>query len=115
MTTPHGSCAGGFLNDMAVSSHGDSSVHAHKRDRLKATSVSHGTTLERGSIFTRSPALWNPPKRYSVENVQKNYSSILSEDTKSGNCSPPAGGAAFKPRSNDRGLSPRLGKDVGTH
>ena len=31
VTTPHGSRARGFLNDMAVSSHGDRSVHAHER------------------------------------------------------------------------------------
>ncbi len=31
VTTPHGSRAGGFWNDSAVSSHGTRSVHAHQR------------------------------------------------------------------------------------
>ena len=72
MTTPYGSRAEGFWNDSGVSSHTTRSVHAQKRDKLKATSVSHGTCDELGSIFTHDPVSWNPPKRSLVENVQKN-------------------------------------------
>jgi hypothetical protein len=39
---------------------------------LKTTPVSHGTTLEHGSIFPSDPTPENPPKRYFVENVQEN-------------------------------------------
>ena len=35
--------AEGFWNDAGVSSHTARSVHAHERDKLKATHVSHGT------------------------------------------------------------------------
>jgi len=41
--------------------------------------------LEHGSIFTSGPKPENPPKRYSVENVQKNYVSLLFERNTSGN------------------------------
>jgi hypothetical protein len=64
--------AEGFWNDTGVSSHTNRSVHAHQRALLKATDVSHGTTLEHGSIFTSGPTPENPPKRYLVANVQKN-------------------------------------------
>jgi len=60
-----------------VSSHTNRSVHAQKRGKLKATSVSHGTAFELGSIFTPGPGPENPPKCYSVENVQENYLSLL--------------------------------------
>ncbi len=91
--------AEGFWNDAGVSSHTTRSVHPHQRALLKATDVSDGTALEHGSIFTHSPVLWNPPKRYAVENVQKNYLSILSEPAKGGNAGNglPAGSAAFIP------------------
>ncbi len=36
--------AGGFWIDTGVSSHTDSSLHAHKRDLAQATCVSHGTS-----------------------------------------------------------------------
>jgi hypothetical protein len=56
--------------------------------------------FERGSIFTSGPVRENPPKRYVVENVHsKNYLSLLAQGAKNGNCSPPAGGAAYIPRS----------------
>jgi hypothetical protein len=51
----------------------------------KSTHALHGTTLAHGSIFTSGPTPENPPKRSSVENVQKNYLSLLSEPAKSGN------------------------------
>jgi hypothetical protein len=38
---------------------------------LKATHALHGTTDERGSIFTPNPAPGNPPKRSLVAIVQK--------------------------------------------
>jgi hypothetical protein len=60
-----------------VSSHTNRSVHAQKRGKLKATSVWHGTVFELGSIFTPGPVPENPPKCYAVENVQKNYLSLL--------------------------------------
>jgi hypothetical protein len=72
-------------NDTGVSSHTIRSVHAHQRAMLKATDVSHGTTLEHGSIFPSGPTPENPPKRYSAENVQKNYVSLLFERNTSGN------------------------------
>jgi hypothetical protein len=62
--------AEGFWNDAGVSSHTIRSVHAQQRDELKTTPVSHGMTLEHGSIFTSDPTPENPPKRYFVENVQ---------------------------------------------
>jgi hypothetical protein len=62
--------AEGFWNDAGVSSHTIRSVHAQQRDKLKTTTVSHGTTLEHSSIFTSDPTPENPPKRYFVENVQ---------------------------------------------
>jgi hypothetical protein len=68
---------GSFWNDAGVSSHTVRSVHAQKRAMLTTTSVSHGTTLEHGRVFTHGPAPWNPSKRDSVENVQKNYSRFL--------------------------------------
>jgi hypothetical protein len=40
--------------------------------RDSQTLVSSGTLREHGSIFTHSPVPWNSPKRYLVENVQKN-------------------------------------------
>jgi len=70
VTTPYGSRAEGFWNDVGVSSHTIRSVHAQQRDKLKTTTVSHGTTLEHSSIFTSDPTPENPPKRYFVENVQ---------------------------------------------
>jgi ssDNA-binding Zn-finger/Zn-ribbon topoisomerase 1 len=55
VTTPHGSRARGFWNDAGVS-HTDRSVHAHKRDKLKAT---HGESVmaqaEETSITRRCP------------------------------------------------------------
>jgi hypothetical protein len=36
---------------------------------LKTTPVSHGTTLEHGSIFTSDPTPENPTKGYFVEKV----------------------------------------------
>jgi hypothetical protein len=80
-----------------VSSHGNRSVHAQKRDKLKATSVSHGTTVELGSIFTSGPAPGNPTKCYSVENVQKNYLSLLFVGRKAEMLVLPAGSAPFIP------------------
>jgi hypothetical protein len=82
-----------------VSFHTTRSVHPHQRALPKTTDVSDGTALEHGSIFTYSPVLWNPPKRYLVENVQKNYLSVLSAPAKSGNARNglPAGSAAFIP------------------
>jgi len=41
--------------------------------------------LEHGSIFPSGPKPENPPKRYSVENVQRNYVSLLFERNTSGN------------------------------
>jgi hypothetical protein len=52
---------------------------------LKTTAVSHGTACERGSIFTPDPLSGNPPKRYLIANVQKNYVPILLVVRKSGN------------------------------
>jgi hypothetical protein len=93
-----------------VSSHGKRSVHAQKRDQLKATSVSHGTTFELGSIFTPDPAPGNPPKCYSVESVQKNYLTFLFVWRKVEMFVLPAGSAAFIPAQKCGGLSPRFGK-----
>jgi hypothetical protein len=64
--------ARGFWNDTGVSSYTIRSVQPQERDKLKATHVSVGTTDKHGSIFTHGPVPWNPPKRYLVENVQKN-------------------------------------------
>jgi hypothetical protein len=64
-------------NDAGVSSHTVRSVHAQQRATLKTTSVSHGTTLEYGRVFTHGPSPWNPSKRDSVENVHKNCLFIL--------------------------------------
>jgi hypothetical protein len=113
VTTPYGSRAEGFWNDAGVSSHTTRSVHPHQRAQLKATDVSDGTALEHGSIFTHSPVLWNPPKCSSVENVQKNYLSLLSTPATSGKAlnGLPAGSAAFIPVAEARGLSPRFGKE----
>jgi tRNA C32,U32 (ribose-2'-O)-methylase TrmJ len=100
--------AEGFWNDTGVSSHTTRSVHAHQRARLKATDVSHGTTLEHGSIFPSGPKPENPPKRYSVENVQKNYVSLLFGQATSGNVdSTPLQrrNAAFIPMLERQGLS----------
>jgi hypothetical protein len=66
-----------FWNDTGVSSHTVRSVHAHERDKLKATHVSHGTMYEHGRVFTHGPAPWNPSKRDLVENVQQNFLRIL--------------------------------------
>lgn len=63
--------------------------------QLKATSVSHGTTGELGSIF--SPAPENPPKCYAVENVQKNHPTLLLHGCKSGNEPSAFGQQAFHP------------------
>jgi hypothetical protein len=80
---------------------------------LKATSVSHGTQnvgtlllLPSGTIYRRTP------KQYSVVRVQKNYFSLLFVQEKSGSAVHvlPAGSAAFIPRREHRGLSPRFGK-----
>jgi len=84
VTTPYGSRAEGFWNDTGVSSHTNRSFHAHERAMLKATHALHGTTDTRGSIFTPGPTPENPPKRYCVANVQKNYISLLFERNKSG-------------------------------
>ncbi len=97
VTTPLGSRAGGFWNDAGVSSHTDRSVHAQKRDTLKATSVSHGTTDELGSIFTPVPAPGNPPKCYLVANVQRNYLSLLFVKRKVEIPVLPSGSTAFIP------------------
>jgi hypothetical protein len=88
---------GGFWNDAGVSSHTVRSVHAQKRAMLKTTSVSHGTTLQHGRVFTHGPSPWNPSKRDSVENVQKNYTSILLHGWKSGNEQPACGRRTFHP------------------
>jgi len=65
--------------------------------QLKATSVSHGTICELGSIFTSGPAPENPPKCYAVDNVQKNYSPFLLHGWKSGNEQSACGQRAFHP------------------
>jgi hypothetical protein len=80
--------ARGFWNDTGVSSHTNRSFHAHERAQLKATHALHGTTEERGSIFTPGPMPENPPKRYLVANVQQNYLSLLFERNTSGNVDP---------------------------
>jgi hypothetical protein len=88
-------------------------VHVHERAvAQKSTHALHGTTLTHGSIFTSSPRPENPPKRYAVENVQKNYLSLLSEAAKSGNADNclPACSAAFIPVAPRLGLSPQTGK-----
>jgi hypothetical protein len=98
VTTPHGSRAGGFWNDAAVSSHGNSSVHAHQRDRLKTTDVWHGTQnadtfvlLPGGTFYARTP------KHDSLVRVQKNYPDILFESQKSGNACSACDSVAFIP------------------
>jgi hypothetical protein len=53
--------------------------------------------LENGSIFTSGPTPENPPKRYLVANVQKNYLGILFAATKSGNEQFACGRAPFIP------------------
>jgi uncharacterized membrane protein YphA (DoxX/SURF4 family) len=58
--------AGGFWNDAGVSSHATRSLHAQKRDTLKAPSVAHGTLDKDGRVFPHRPARWNPSKRDSV-------------------------------------------------
>lgn len=86
MTTPYGSAPGRATNDAGVSSHTVRSVHTRKPSNASsATGVSYGTSVARGRVFTHSPALWNPPKRDSVANVQENEQTILSARTKSGN------------------------------
>jgi hypothetical protein len=75
---------------------------------LKTIDVSRGTILEHGSIFTSGPKPENLPKRYSVENVQKNYVSLLFERNTSGNVdSTPLQirNAAFIPMLERQGLS----------
>ena len=111
MTTPYGSRAEGECPDTGVSSHTDSSVHAHERD-LAASAIHalHGTILEHGSTFTLCPKPANPPKGYLVENVQKNYVRILVQGAKNGECFPPAGGAASIPRSLRPGKFAQSGK-----
>jgi hypothetical protein len=71
VTTPHGFRARGFWNDTGVSSY-TVVRFTHKGGRDSQTLVSSGTMFEHGSIFTHGPVPWNPPKRYLVENVQKN-------------------------------------------
>jgi hypothetical protein len=97
VTTPHGSRAGGFWNDTGVSSHTDSSAHAHKW-ALLTDCESHGTqnvgtlvllparTISRGTAETLLSCQF-----------AENYPSVLFEERKSGNGSPPAGGAADIP------------------
>jgi hypothetical protein len=77
VTTPHGSRARGFWNDSDVSSHTDRSVHAHERDKLKATHVSHGTLDGwRVTAFTQGNGYPGTPKQYWVVSVQENMQSI---------------------------------------
>jgi hypothetical protein len=41
--------------------------------------------MELGSTFTSGPWPVNPPKRYAVANVHKNYSAFLFEKNEGGN------------------------------
>jgi len=100
VTTPYGSRAEGYWNGTGVPSHTTHSVHATSASTAaSATDISDGTALGHSSIFTHSPALWNPPKRYAVENVQWNYLVIPFEPAKSGNAGNalPVGSTAFIP------------------
>ena len=78
---------------------------AHQRAKLKAIGVSHGTILEHGGVFTHGPAPWNPAKRDSVENVQKNEQTILFVGRKAERAVLPAGSAACIPTHESRALA----------
>ncbi len=100
---------GGECPDTGMSSHTIRSVQPHERAMLTTTHVSVGTIVEHGRVFTHRPARWNPAKRDSVANVQKNYVAILFVRRKAEIPSLPDGSAAFIPPSLDGGLPPRDG------
>jgi hypothetical protein len=66
--------------------------------------------LEHGSIFTSSPLPENPPKRYCVENVQKNYLSLLFVEWKTEILVLPAGSAAYTLSTEVGSFTPRFRK-----
>jgi hypothetical protein len=96
-----------------VSSHTDSSFHAHQRDKLKQLvyRMAH-RTLDTLLLLLAGMIYRETPKQYSVVRVQKNYSSLLFLYEKSGNVLP-AGSAASIPTHECGGLSPRFGKKRG--
>lgn len=101
MTTPSGFRAEGFWNETPVCRRTPlGRVHATSASTAaSATDVLDDTALGHGSTITHIPALRNPPKRYTIENVKKNYLVILFEPAKSGNAGNalPVGSTAFIP------------------
>jgi hypothetical protein len=112
VTTPYGSRTEGFWVGMTLVCRPIPFVRfmPSLETWLKATAISHGTTLEHGRVFPHSPALWNPAKPDLVENVQKNYCSILFVGREAEAAVRPSSNAAIIPAHECGGLSPRFGK-----
>jgi len=102
----------GFLNDMAVSSHGDSSVQPHER------AITRKQLMYRLAQQTLARSCFYPGERFSLEPANTIKLSVCERTTelffssceKAVAISPPAGGAAFIPRAEAQGLTPRFGK-----
>ena len=72
MTTPHGSKPGASGLTLVCRPIPLVRFMPMSELALKATHALHGTVSEHGSIFPPGPVPGNLPKRYLVENVQKN-------------------------------------------
>jgi len=107
--------AGGFLNDIAVSSHGNSSVQPHER------AVAQKQLMYRLAQQTLARSCFYPGERFSQEPANTIQLSVCERTTalffssceKAVGISPHAGGAAFIPRAEARGLTPRFGERWG--
>jgi hypothetical protein len=112
VTTPHSSRAGGFLNDMAVSSHGDSSVQPHER------AVAQKQLMNRLAQQTLARSCFYPGERFSLEPANTIKLSVCERTTelffspceKAVGIPPPVGGATLIPRALCPGLTLRFGK-----
>jgi hypothetical protein len=100
----------GFWNDAGVSSHTLRSVHAHERDKLKATHVSHGTKRNTGAFFPTTLRRGTQRNTLQFERCKRTTSLFSAREKKVEMVSLEASGAAFIPRRERRCLSPRFGK-----
>ena len=101
--------ARGFWNDTGVSSHTVRSVHAQKRDKLKATSVSHGTMRNAGAFLPTTLRRGTQRNTLQFGRCKRTIYLFFAHTENVEMVSPPTGGAAFIPRRERRGLSPRFG------
>jgi hypothetical protein len=105
--------ARGFWNDTAVSSHGNSSVHAQERAQLRATPVSHGTVSNAGAFLPMALCHGTQRNTLQLERCKRTTYTFQASIEKAESVFPEASDAAFIHSPQGQSSATRICKEQG--